>query len=199
MRYEVLVSPNATPEEQHREQCINRWEQLTEYRRRYRHVTLDGFDQQLPEQKAAVEAVRRYGRAMTTNIQRGSGILLIGPTGTGKSHLAATLARHAVFLGHTVQWVDGVEVSAGEVQFENADVLLLEDPCLTNDPLRWEGLRRVYSLVNKQYRQQSPVWVTCNVADRAELRELCGPQLSDRFLDDSQVVRCHWPSHRQPR
>lgn len=63
---------------------------------RFTGKTFETYRAETPEQKKALASCRRYAEQFTENAQGGRCMLLLGKTGTGKTHLAAAVAQHVI-------------------------------------------------------------------------------------------------------
>ena len=73
------------------------WSNLVRERgRRYATCRLDNYVVQHAGQQEVVDAVTEYCQNITQNVEDGEGILLIGPSGSGKDHLIMAAAREAI-------------------------------------------------------------------------------------------------------
>jgi DNA replication protein DnaC len=83
--------------------------------RRYAGTRLDNFrfhgtEEEQARQRAAVREIEAYGSAIDENVKAGRNLVLFGPCGVGKDHLAAVLIKLACWRGHTVRWENGAEI-----------------------------------------------------------------------------------------
>lgn len=179
---------------------------------RYADVTIDNFDCPSDDHKKAVEAVKGYLQASAGGPQRG--LLLIGPTGTGKDHLMMSVLRVLIHKwGVECCWNDGQQffsdVRNAYAENEGESSLLNElsrCPLLAiSDPLPAVGRltdhqMNVFGIVmDRRSRSMLPTIATVNVANRAELYDRLGDRNADRLCDDAVVVPCNWSSYRQRR
>ncbi len=73
-----------------------------------------------------------------------------------------------------------------------------------SDPLPPKGSLSEYEsrmwlrIVDGRYRDMRPTAATINVSSREELEDRMGAQAADRLCDEAFIVKCNWPSHRQP-
>ncbi|MDY0170353.1 MAG: ATP-binding protein, partial [Thermoguttaceae bacterium] len=81
---------------------------------RYQDCTFNSFDCSTDEQARAVDALREYAANAADNITAGRGVVLFGPSGSGKDHLAGALAK-AVIVARpetSLKWVNGLDIWA---------------------------------------------------------------------------------------
>ena len=163
--------------------------------RRYEHCNLDNFEtdswpldqkeyphaalwqRSLTEAKIVVEGfVRNFPGANDT------GLLLMGPCGVGKTHLAVAALRQLMDRGHEGLFYDYRELLK-ELQASydpdhpvsemsvlepvlNADVLLIDD-IGASKPSPW-ALETVGHILNKRYNENRVTLLTTNYLDRVE-------------------------------
>jgi DNA replication protein DnaC len=168
--------------------------------RRYEHCDFDNFDtdlypdregtawnRSLEQSKLIVEAFARDYPVGTE-----TGLLLVGPCGAGKTHLAVAALRQIVLRGHTGLFYDYRELLK-EIQAsynpENqstelgvlepvltADVLLLDD-LGASKPSPW-ALETVGHILNNRYNERRITLLTTNYLDGAETAPVpAGPRL----------------------
>lgn len=181
--------------------------------RRYAACTLDNYQCDRREQSAAVEALKRFAGEFPAAIDRGDGLVLYGPSGTGKDHLAAALLKLAVKSGKSALAIKGVELfgrvrdaiqeNKSEhsllVELLRPDVLLISDPVLDFAERTRFNLETLYRVVDGRYEAMKSTWVTLNVKEQGDAAAKLGNPIRDRLLDGSLVLFCNWPSYREGR
>jgi DNA replication protein DnaC len=173
------------------------WESLTEGRERYRDCRLANYHAETPEQRDAVEKVRQYILDLPSNVRKSRGILLHGPVGTGKDHLASAVLRAACLGGMSVAWTRGTDLS--DARWEKGyDLVGLSDPAYAGVRRPDWQAERITAWLDSAYNSKTPVVCTVNAAGKKDLVEMLGPAAADRLLHGSVVIKCNWPSHRQP-
>jgi len=145
------------------------WEALIEERgKRYETCRLQNYEITSPAQGEVVDRIRQYGDAIRERVNSGDGLLLIGPSGTGKDHLLIGLARIAVGADLAVRWTSGQKLFArvrqaidadGETPgsvvrpFERTPILILSDLLPPSGRLTEYQCELVYRLIDERYNR----------------------------------------------
>lgn len=177
---------------------------------RYADVTIDNFDCPSDDHKKAVDAVKGYLQASEGGPRRG--LLLIGPTGTGKDHLMMSVLRVLIHKwGIECRWNDGQQFfsdvrnayaeNEGESSLLNelsrCRLLAISDPLPAVGRLTDHQMNVFGIVMDRRSRSMLPTIATVNVANRAELYDRLGDRNADRLCEDAVVVPCNWSSYRQ--
>ncbi|MGD9128044.1 MAG: ATP-binding protein, partial [Planctomycetia bacterium] len=187
---------------------------LADVGNRYRTATLANFVVTDPRQEKALSSVRGYLERLDDHIAAGDGLILYGPVGTGKDHLAIAAGRIAVGMGYSVAWRSAQTIfsnfrdSFSDESWETeadllnnllqSDVLILSDPVPSHGELSDFQGNILYRLVNARYVEQKPTWTTLNIANVDEARRRIGSATIDRITHGAMAVFCSWPSFRKP-
>ena len=186
-----------------------RWNSLlTSAGHRYRDSTLETFKCSRPRHDEVVKILREYVAGDCA-----SGIVLYGPVGTGKDHLAFAVCRLAIMQGKTVRWVNGqqwfglvrdaIDTSKTEASLisdlTQPDLLCLSDPLPPIGALTQHQATMLYRVVDARYCRAVPTICTVNVKDGKEADERMGAATWDRLTHDAWRIHCSWPTYRKPQ
>ncbi len=170
-------------------------------------------------QVEVLDALREYREDLEANVALGRGVLLAGPSGTGKDHLLVALGCVAagllaieveIVVGSTLwaQLLDTVGDRGAEAHLASRltapGLLILSDPLppvaagRDRSSLTEYQTRFLHRVLDDRARALRPVWSSVNVADEAELERRIGVANASRLADGALVCRCSWPSYRQP-
>lgn len=184
---------------------------ITTFGRRYENASLGNFDVYDDKQAAVIGALKHFGERLQSHAELGDGLVLYGPSGTGKDHLLAALMRHAIFHHDMrVEWVDGMvlygmmrdAIGKDEPEervlrrFINAKILAVSDPVPPTGALTDFQASTLFRIIDARYRDCRPTWVTINVANGDEAAGRMGVQVVDRLKHGATVLHCNWTSYR---
>lgn len=154
------------------------------------HATLDAVDFDVPR---GVRKLQFLEFAQGHWLQEHLGLILLGPTGVGKSFLACVLADHLCKQGHTVRYFKTADLIL-ELKFAKADGsypkvrqqlaaydLLVLDEWL-RDPLLVQEAREVLDILDERYRQASCLFATQIPVEQWH-PQIQDPTLADAILD----------------
>lgn len=181
--------------------------------RRYTDCKISTYEATSDAQRRSVAEVESFIVQIDKRTSDGNGLILIGPPGTGKDHLAIGCLREAAKAGHTVGWVDGhtlyqkfrdligsdTQEKSAVDEYTRPGVLLISDPVPQVGSVTEHQLTILWRIVDRRYRDQKPTWATLNALDRAEAERRLAPQVVDRLCDGALVVACNWESYRKNR
>lgn len=186
---------------------------------RYTGCSFDNFVVSSPKMGEVVAGMRSYVDNFPAHGRRGEGVVLFGPPGTGKDHLAAALCiaiydRYPKWRGrNSIQFESGLNLyqdirdamKHGQTEWAiakpliDASLLLLSDPLPPRGPLTDWQAGILLQIIDARYRNLRPTIVTLNIANGAEGDERMGPQTLDRLKDGALSFYCDWPSHRKAK
>lgn len=175
-------------------------------------ATLEGFQvYHEQEQRPVLRRLQAFAADLPGRIERGEGLVLYGPVGTGKDHLLAALLYRAANLGIVGQWVSGQEIyglirdqmdSGGSeagllAKLSSPTILAISDPIPPiGDPSAW-NVAQLYRLLDRRYRLMRPTWCSLNALSAEDADAKLSAPVFDRLRDGAELVGCFWPSYRE--
>lgn len=155
------------------------------------HATLDAVDFEVPR---GLRKIQFLEFAQGHWLQENLSLVLLGPTGVGKSFLAAVLANHLCKQGHSVRYIKTADLvlelklAKGDGSYPKLrkqlaayDLLVLDE--WLRDPLSVYEAREVLDILDERFRKAS-----CLFATQMPL-EQWHPQIQDPTLADAILDR----------
>lgn len=178
--------------------------------KRYLHCTLAGlYDRSDVSLRRAKEAVESFVDAWPGQLQQGTGLLIVGPCGTGKTHLAVAALQEVIAqdkpgkllfrnfqelvqdLQASFESTDAPKKSEILQPMIEADLLVL-DELGSQKPTAWVQ-DILYYVINTRYNDLKPTIFTSNYLDEPQpgaesLRDRIGVQLRSRLYEMGSTV-----------
>ena len=171
--------------------------------------TLEGFDFSF---NPAIPRERIIALGTCAFMQRRENVLFLGPTGTGKSHLAQALGHRACLLGHSVRFVAAQDLLAelraarGDGTWDrrlqrivDVDLLIVDDLGLR--PLRGEEPYDLHEVVRHRHQRHSTIFTSnrkSNEWGSMFPEPLLAAATVDRLLQDATVLLLDGDTYRNP-
>lgn len=214
----VGMEPRRAPQTDQERERENNWHELrSEAGNRYIGCRLSSFkihenkDVATRQRKIVVE-LESYCKSLSERREKCEGIVLYGPVGTGKDHLAFAVARAIVGSFGRVRWVRGQDwfgslrdgMDSGTPESQTLNEMILPPWLVLSDPLPPAGSLTTYQTsmlfraIDERYSSGRPTIVTINVADDSEADSRLGAAVWDRLCHGAWKLHCKWGSHRKP-
>lgn len=189
-----------------------KWEELlgrTCLPKRFIGRSFNNYHCKTDKQRQALQTATNYAHQFEHHHQKGTGLLMMGMPGTGKSHLAAAILQEIMpeHVGIYVTFLELVRavrspwrkdsgLSEAEIinRFIQAPLLVIDEQGVQYKP---EGSERVtlFDVIDGRYREMRPTIIITN-QNEDDLIECVGERIYDRIAETCRVVLFQWPSYR---
>jgi DNA replication protein DnaC len=183
---------------------------------RFMDVTFDEFEATTAAQGKVLTACREY--AQTVDFSGGVGLWLIGPPGTGKTHLGSAMVRHVIqerdrqamiYSGREIirmlratwgvkergrTWDGRAMSEEGVIDDLGRAALLVIDEIGVGFGTDSEHVQ-LFDVIDLRYKYRRPTVLLSNLPAKG-LKDAMGDRAYDRLREGAQVLACNWDSHR---
>lgn len=178
---------------------------------RFANAIFESFVASTPTAKHNLKICQQYVETWGDRKNAGEGLVLCGTPGTGKTHLAVSIARQiagelqeTVFITTASRIIRAFRRTwAGNSEFSELDVL--EKYC-TPDLLIIDEIgvqygtdserNILFEVINDRYEDLLPTILISNLPV-VDLQEMLGERAVDRLLQGGTVLTFNWPTYRR--
>lgn len=184
---------------------------------RFAESSFDSYAASSAEQRAVVDACLEF--AQTTTPDSGQGLWLIGPPGTGKTHLGSAIVRYIIekrdteaniFSGREIirmlratwknhgdgglDWNGRATTEEGLIEQFGHVPLLVIDEIGVSFGTDAEHVQ-LFDIIDVRYKHKRPTVLLSNLPAKG-IKEAIGDRAYDRLREGAKVLACQWESHR---
>lgn len=178
---------------------------------RFKDHSFDTFVAENDEQADRLAKCRHYAEEFPDMLSRGTSMILTGGTGTGKTHLACSIANHviqhhnkAALFMRVVKAIRQVKESYNKTSkvseqeainwFIQPDLLILDEAGVQFGSDAEKMI--LFEILDERYQNMKPTILISNLS-LANLKEFIGDRVLDRFRENGgKALRFEWASHR---
>ena len=181
--------------------------------KRFTGKTFDGYVAKTAEQKEALRICRKYADVFPEIFETGRCLLLLGKPGTGKTHLAVSIANQIISTSSAtaVYRTVGAVLQAIRATFDRSgdqseaqilssligpSLLVLDEIGASKEKPSDFELSTLFTIINGRYEQQRPTIIVSNLKAE-ELPGALGDRCVDRLREGGGIaVKFDWESQR---
>ena len=201
--------------EEERRERVEAWIARSGLEGRFYEARFDNYRVSGEQQAKVLEACRAFAASVKSD--SGTSLWLIGPPGTGKTHLGSSMVRHlieerdqmaAIFSGREIirslraTWGQkGPRGFRGQATTEEQLLddlgrmtLLVIDEIGMNFGSDAEQVQ-LFDVIDLRYKHRRPTVLMSNLTTK-ELKGAIGERAYDRLREGAQVLPCNWESYR---
>lgn len=164
-------------------------------------------------QKRVIDAARVFTYELINKKNIGNNLIMVGPPGVGKTHMAMAIVNHAAESGlfacylstpHLIRYLHSAVRSDTALTVAGVLKLLAQPDVLVLDEIGRQqqtafNKNFMWDLIDARYRNKKPI-VTATNASMHELSDLLDPAAISRLTDrGTQLLMCDWCSYRGVR
>lgn len=177
---------------------------------RFQARTFDTYQAQEPGQAKALKVSQAYADSWPSQLEHGTSLIFAGGPGTGKTHLACSIANAVIHKGYSALFTTvGDAMRSIKLAYDknsglsesDAIAALVEPALLVLDEIGADyGTKHskalLFDVFNKRYENVRPTIILTNL-DAPALREYLGDRIIDRMREGGgKLVVFDWASHR---
>lgn len=172
----------------------------------YADCTLENYNLYDEQQAEVAARVLAYAQSLPAQLADGRSLVFLGNSGVGKSHLAFSLAKKAVALGHKAEFfvLGDLLNQAWKTPIEQrqqwlsrvtlrADLLILDE--LGRHSMKDGSRNLIFELINTRTNERKSTIYISNHPQES-LKSMYGEEVWSRIAQSSEVLTMCWANHR---
>lgn len=178
---------------------------------RFKKHSFESYNLLHERQTTVFNVCKDYAEKFDEAYKLGRCMMLCGKTGTGKTHLACSIANHILQQGNTALFMGVLEAVRSVKQtfnqnseiteqeaidwFLNPDLLILDEVGVQFGTDTEKLI--LFEIINKRYEEMKPSILLSNLTPK-ELNAFVGDRVMDRMKENSgKIINFDWSSHRE--
>ncbi len=178
---------------------------------RFKEHSFRTFKPTCKESARAKEIMLRYAESFAKAMQHGTSFMLLGTTGTGKTHMACAVANHLLYSGRSVlyitladalsqvkvAWKANEDMTEDEIiaKFAEFDLLILDEIGTSRFKDCDQGI--LFRLVNYRYERNLPM-IGISKFHPGQLEKMIGDDTLRRFrTGGGGILKFNWSEYNQ--
>tara|TARA_R110000868_G_C10972986_1_gene771101 strand:+ start:6106 stop:6873 length:768 start_codon:yes stop_codon:yes gene_type:complete len=178
---------------------------------RFKDHSFATFKTGTDEQKKKLDRCQDYAKNFNQKLKDGTSMILCGKTGTGKTHLACSIANEIINKGHSAVFMNVIKMmrqvketwsKGSETTEQNAinwfltpDLLILDEVGVQFGSDAEKMI--LFEVLNERYQNIKPTILISNLLP-ANLQEFVGERVMDRMKENGgRILQFDWKSNRE--
>jgi DNA replication protein DnaC len=177
--------------------------------KRFQSENFDTYIADTERKKYVLNVMREFAENFDIHLKKGTNLILSGYTGTGKGHMAISVAKHVVSKGYSAFFTTLPEMIMmlraswnnpnAPSQIETLKMLTTTSLLIVDDVgvgFNSDAERnQLYEVINRRYLDLMPIIFTTNL-DKSDLEKVIGARNFSRIRQEGKWLVCDWEDFR---